>query len=131
MNDHPRRGQRSVSDQLHPDVYGVIIGLALLFAVAAWGFADGGYADLALTVVSGLVFIAIAIPLTIFLVGRRASGDNEHAAPFRDWFSGEFETSQERIKSSRAMVEILLPIAAVAFGMAIFAIMLHVVPQGA
>ena len=41
------------------------------------------------------------------------------------WLSGEFETWQGRLKGTDAAVEILLPIAAVAFGMTIFGILLH------
>ena len=39
-----------------------------------------------------------------------------------DWLSGEFETHTGPVRGSRATVEIILPIAAVAIGLTVFAI---------
>ena len=48
-----------------------------------------------------------------------------------DWTSGDFETWQGRLKGKDAAVQILLPIASVAFGMTLFAIIMHFTIGGA
>lgn len=121
MTDHHQS-----TDGLHGGVYIVIMGLACLFAIGAWGFADAGYTELVAAVVTGLIGMAIAIPITLALAGDREKPQDR--ASFRDWMRGEFETSSERLKGSQALVQILLPIAAVSFGIAMFAILVHVVP---
>jgi hypothetical protein len=127
MNDRPNGNS---TDRLHPGVYGVMIGLAAVFAIGAWGFADADYTNLVLVVVTGLIATAVAIPLALYLVTWR-DGQPGDQSSFKEWMAADFETPQDRVKSSRAMVEILLPIAAVAFGIAVFAIVLHLVPHAA
>jgi hypothetical protein len=82
-----------------------------------------------LVVVSGLFFIAMAIQSAIWLSSRaRQPRDSErHPSAFRDWASGEFNISGGHLKASNAAVQILLPLAAVAFGMTAFAIVVHLV----
>jgi len=41
------------------------------------------------------------------------------------WLAGEFDTNTGRVRGIAATVEIILPIAAVALGMAIFALVLY------
>jgi hypothetical protein len=45
--------------------------------------------------------------------------------PFASWRSCDLEISEGRVKGVGAMVEVLLPIVAVAFGMAVPALVLH------
>ena len=125
------RRNRRVSDHLHPFVYMAIVGLALWLVLSVWGFAGGGYTDFLLAVVSGFVFIAVALPYTLWRVWRKNQGPDaarENRESFRDWASGEFDTWQGRLKGANAAVEILLPIAAVAFGMTAFGIVWHFTP---
>jgi hypothetical protein len=119
---------RPVSEHLHSRVYMAIVGLALWFALSVWGFAGDGYTDYLLAVVSGFVFIAVALPNVLWRLWRKDQGPDtgrKNKESFRDWASDEFDTWQHRIKGAHAAVEILLPIAAVAFGMTAFGIVLH------
>ena len=126
------RRNRRVSKHLHPLVYLAIVGLALWLALSVWGFAGDYYADYLLVVVSGFVFIAVAIPSILWWMVRK----NQEPDPqpkdesFRDWASGEFDTWQDRVKGMNAAIEILLPIAAVAFGMTAFAIVMYFTAPG-
>jgi hypothetical protein len=122
------RHNRPVSDHLHPLVYKAMAGLALWFALSAWVFfGDTSYTALALAVVSLFLFITVAIPFAIWLAwrGSSASGAPADSQSFREWASGEFETWQCRVSGGEAAVEILLPLMAVAFGLFVFGLVLH------
>jgi hypothetical protein len=109
------------SDQLHPLVYKVAIGLVLCFVVSAWVFFDR-QADVGwlLAVASGLLLLAIVLPSILWRVWRKydrpASSEGE-TPPFRDWAAGEFNASDSSLKGSLAATDALLPIAAVGFGL--------------
>jgi hypothetical protein len=122
------RHNRPVFEHLHPLVYLAMGGLVLWFIAAAWSFADSPYADYLLVIVSGFMLIAMAIPLVLWCTwhrNRERDDARDHRQSFREWASGEFDIGHERLKSSEAVIEILLPLAAVAFGMTIFAIVTH------
>jgi hypothetical protein len=130
MSSDFHRRERPVSDRLHPLVFMAIVGLALWFVVSAWGFATDGYTDYLLAVVSGFILIAVALSYVLWRVWRKAQGpDPERGTArqeeFQQWVSGEFDTWQDRVTGANAAVQILLPLAAVAFGMTAFGIVLH------
>jgi hypothetical protein len=121
---------RAISKHLHPFAYEAIIGLALWYVLSVWlGFAGGSYTDYLLTVVSFFVFGALALPLITWRVwrhSRRPAAVRENAESFNDWALGEVDIGDSRVSGTTALVEILLPIAAVAFGMTAFAILARV-----
>jgi hypothetical protein len=122
MSEDPR----PVSSQLHPWVYAAISGLALCYVLSVWfGFAGDGDTDYLLTVASFFILGSLALPLVAWRVWRENSGAKRTAADegFRQWALGEFEIGQGHMRGATAAVEILLPIAAVAFGMLAFAIL--------
>lgn len=115
------------TDRLPYAVYGILIGFVAWMALAAWGFAGPGYANLSLTVVTGLLVVAIGIPFVLWRVGRanRDTKTDDMPEPFADWAAGDFETWQDRVKGRNAAAEIVLPIAAAAVGMTALAIVFH------
>lgn len=127
MENSSRNGP--VSDQLHPFVYMAAVGLVLLFAVSAWAsFDDGGYAGFILAVMSGFFFIAVVIPSTLWLIWRRdrdVDTARDEDISWRDWVRGQFDTYAGRRKATVAVIEILLPLAAVAFGMTGLGMVFH------
>ena len=134
-----RRSQQGVSDQLHPLIHLAAAGLLIWFVVAAWLlFGGSGYIELALTMISVLVFMAIAIPLALSrasLNTRRwdsaADGAGKTSESLGTWLRGQFATWTDQEKCSTAAVEILLPLAAVAFGITALGIVLELVRAGA
>ena len=127
FEDKPDRIRVRSTDRLPLVVYAVLGGLVLWLALAAWGFAGPGYADLSLTVITGFLIIVIAIPLVLWRVWRANSSpqaDGKHE-PFAEWAAADFETWQDRVKGGNAAAEIILPIAAAAVGMTAFAIVFH------
>jgi hypothetical protein len=122
------RHNRPVSDHLHPLVYKAMAGLALWFVLSVWiFFGEESYTALTLAVVSFFLFVTVAIPFTLWLAWRGSpiSGAHENSQTFHDWASGEFEIWQGRLSGAEATVELLLPLAAVAFGLTILGIVLH------
>jgi hypothetical protein len=116
-----------VTRRLHPRVYALMIGLALWLVLSVWLFAGNGVADYLLVIVSGFIVIAVALPFILSRVTRieDATVDDEPQS-FRDWSAADFDTWQGRLSGAQAATQILLPIAAVAIGMTVFGIALHV-----
>jgi hypothetical protein len=121
---------------LHPVIYLTILALAVWFVLSAWGgFGGNDQTDYLLVVVSGWVFVAVAIPCVLWRMATKRtakpsdSKDNSSAGSFRDWAAHDFETWQDRVRGAEAAIEILSPIAAVALGMMGFAIVLHLSVQ--
>jgi hypothetical protein len=127
MNTDVNR-RKSVSDRLHPMVRIAIVGLALWLALSVWGFARDSYTDYLLVIASGFFMGVLALAYALWRTSRKqqAADTSENTSPsFRQWASGEFDIWQGRIKGANAAVEILLPIAAVAFGMTAFGLVLY------
>src|SRR5262249_1125695 len=67
--------------------------------------------------------VLVGIPVILWLTWRRNTDLNEqhdNVAPYREWSSGSFETWTGGVSGREASMQILLPIAAVAFVMTIF-----------
>ena len=86
MSSDPKK---SIStDTLPPLVYAAVIGFVAWMVIAAWGFAGPGYADFSLAVVTGLLIVVIAIPLTLWLVWRVSNDEPpEDRMSFGQWRS--------------------------------------------
>jgi hypothetical protein len=114
------------SDGLHDLVYGFIVALSAWLVLSAWGFSFiGGGAGLVLAVVSALILFMVALSGALRHIWRKSSAKDARPAVRSSAaarLSGEFETHTGTVKGSRATIEILLPIAAVAFGLTAFAI---------
>jgi hypothetical protein len=122
---------RPVTNRLHPAVYTAIVGLALWLLLSVWFFAGAGVTDYLLAIVSGFVIVAVGLPLVLSRVGRGRTATRElDERPWRSWMRSDFDTWQGRLSGMHAAVQILLPIAAVAFGMTIFGVTLRLVAQG-
>ena len=122
---------RPVSNGLHPYVYAAIAALVLWFVLSVWlGFASDGYTDWLLVVVSGFLMILMAIPFVLSRVSRDNADDGSPRRSLRGWASCEFDTWQYRLTCRSAAVEVLLPVAAAAFGMTAFGVILLLVSHG-
>jgi hypothetical protein len=119
-------GARPVTRRLHPRVYGLVIALTMWFVLSVWLFAGGGVTDYLLFIVSAFIFVAVALPLVLSRVARIDDADDDAAGSYRKWAAADFDTWQGRLSGLQATVQILLPIAAVAIGMTILGVALHV-----
>lgn len=83
MENRQDRKNPQTTDQLHPWVYTALAGLGFWLVASAWiFFSQKGYLNLDLAVVSVLVFIVVAIPVMIHLVGQRADRSRSTGHPF-------------------------------------------------
>jgi hypothetical protein len=129
------RSRHDVADHLHPRIHMAAAGLLIWFVIAAWLlFGGSGYIDLALAMISVLVFMAMAIPLALWranLTAQRSAGFSHAAEPAPDtldkWLRGRFATWTDQESASTAAIEILLPLAAVAFGITALGIVFNLV----
>lgn len=118
----PVRLNQPTNDELHPLVYRSIIGLTIWLVLSVWMlFSRGEYEGLTLTVITLFFVVLVGIPVLLWLTWRRNVDPNErhsYVAPFTEWTSIESWTGS--VSGREAAIQILLPIAAVAFGMTIF-----------
>ena len=126
-NDRDRRPlpPPQTTSLLHSRVYTILMGLAAWLVMSVWMFSGGRPTDYLLAIVSGFIFAAIM--LQFILSRQRRTEDTDKQLPFRTWRSWDFDTWTGRLSGAQASAEILLPIAAVAFGMTAFGIVLHLV----
>lgn len=126
---------KPVFDQLHPGVYAGAVGLVAWFALAAWTLFDRqDDIGLPLMMASVLLLVAVLIPLALAWVWRRHGVDDRHpdAVTFREWRTGDFAVWGSRLHGTEAAIDMLLPLAAVAFGLTgigvVFLICSHFAP---
>jgi len=134
VQENRQQASERVVRDLHPAIYMALVGLTLWLGLAIWGFGYDGQTDYLLAIVSGFLFIAVAIPSTLALMVHRQKNSDERnssgEASFKEWMTGNFDTWQDRVKGRNAAVEVLLPMAAIAIGMTAFAIVLHFTEVG-
>jgi hypothetical protein len=134
VQENRQQASERVVRDLHPAIYMALVGLTLWLGLAIWGFGYDGQTDYLLAIVSGFLFIAVAIPSTLALMVHRQKNLDERKssgeASFQEWMTGNFDTWQDRVKGRNAAVEVLLPMAAIAIGMTAFAIVLHFTAVG-
>lgn len=131
--DEPH-SNRPVSDDLHPAVYWTMIALAAWFVMSAWVlFGTDRYANYLEAVVTGLFTMAIVLPAAIFYIWRREvphqEQETDRPSSWREWLRLDLQTWDSRLRASEATVLVLLPIAAVAFGLTAIGIVYQVIPH--
>jgi hypothetical protein len=108
-------------DQLHPNVYRSAVGLVAWFAISAWVLFDrGGDIELSLAMVSVLFLVAVGLPWVLSLAWRKSQmPDQQHPQQlsFHDWSSGDLAVWGAKLRGMHAAIDMLLPFAAVAFGL--------------
>jgi hypothetical protein len=130
MSDRSLPHDRPTSGRFHPHVYRLLAGLAAWFVLSAWCFAGGGQTDLALTAVTGLFVVSVGIPSLLALARRHHPPDPstdraDKTGRFDQWAARDVDLQTGPVKGKLAAIETALPIAAVAFGMTAFALVLH------
>lgn len=111
--------RQPASDQLHPLVFKLAVGMVLCFVVAAWAFFDRQH-DISelLAFASLLLLIAVALPAVLWRVWRREQkGAVGEASRFHHWAARDFMVWGGQLKGSHAAIDALLPLAAVVCGM--------------
>lgn len=123
--DHHSLSAHHVSNGLHPAIFRAMVAMAAIYLVSAWfGFGRGGHVDYILFIITGFVALWIGI-LGVAAVAWRHNRvwQPTHADDLEEWEEEEFDIGQGHMTGRAALVEILLPLGAVAFGMMAFAIL--------
>ena len=111
---------RPVFDQFHPSIYAAAVGLVAWFAIAAWILFDRtNDIALPLAMVSVLLLVAVLLPWSLSLVWHKhhaAHLGHPNRISLHDWRVGDFAVWDSKLRSSHAAIDMLLPLAAVAFG---------------
>jgi len=130
MNAEPHQNHgstqpaRPVTAWLHPRVYTVLIVLTAWFAVAVWSFVGAGLVDYLLVIVSGFIFVTMALILNLSRVGR-TDDPADKPPPLREWARWDYETWAGRLPGAQAATQILLPIVAAAVGMTVIGLIFY------
>lgn len=122
--DTPRPAQR-----LHPAICGIIAALVLLFAASILGFAAARSQNYLLVIAAAFALGAFGLPFQLWRVQRHGHDPRDTALSPRslaNWLDNDIEVWGSRMRGRDAATAILLPIAAGAFGMLCFAIVLRV-----
>jgi hypothetical protein len=116
---------KPVFDHLHSNIYAAAVSLVVWFALAAWLFFDRRFGRpsevaLQLTMVSVLFFVAVLLLWSLSQVWKRHRMPHDAHSPktsFRDWRGGDFAVWGSKVHGKDAAIDMLLPFAAVAFGL--------------
>lgn len=112
---------KPVFDQLHPNIYRAAVGFVVWFAVAAWILFDRrSDIELPLIMVSVLLLMAVLVPWSLSLVWKKYEWPHQahpHKTAFRDWKEADFAVWGSKLHGMHAAIDMLLPFAAMAFGL--------------
>ncbi len=102
------------------------------FAPAAWAFFDR-QKDVALprAIASVLLLVAVGLPWSLSLVWKKHQKPflgHPQGLRFRDWRAGDFSVWGGKLHAMHAAVDMLLPLAAVAFGLTALGIVFLISP---
>ena len=121
MAKEPVAHNSPVFDQFHPTIYRTAVGLVVWFAAAAWILFDRqSDIGLPLAMVSVLLLVAVVLPWSLSLVWRKHQLPYErhrNRISFHDWRTADFAVWGSRLHGTDAAIDMLLPLAAVAFGL--------------
>lgn len=125
-----RKTGRKLTSHLHHTVYLVAAALAIWLVLSVWLFAsNSGVTDYLLFIISGFILVVVSLVVILSRVGGKASKSQSAEPPLREWTDTDFDVGQGHLTSKQAATQILLPIAAVAFGMTLFGVVLLVVER--
>ncbi|KRR30066.1 hypothetical protein [Bradyrhizobium retamae] len=126
---------RPVFEQIHPSIYGAAVGLVAWFAAAAWILFDRqDDIGLLLAIISVLLLVAVLLPWSLSLIWKRHAKPHQphrDETSFHDWRIGDFAVWDSKIHGTQAAIDMLLPLAAVAFGLTAIGIVFLIIARAA
>jgi len=94
--------------------------------ISIWGFCGSGFTALVMAIVSLLIAVALGLASLVALTTRRRAGNGEPPdGSFQRWLGDGFEAHTGRLSGAAAAIQVILPLAAVSFGMTLFAVVHH------
>jgi hypothetical protein len=128
------QSNRPHRDHFHPLIYRIAGGLVVWFVLSAWILFDKhGYIELPLAFISILLLMAVGIPWILWRqrrkYGRAENAAGREAVSLRDWGHGDMDVCGARLHSADAAINLLLPLAAGAFGLTAIGIVFFLVAR--
>jgi hypothetical protein len=117
--------RRPTTRRLPRWVYRLVVLIVAWFALAVWIFAGPAVTDYLLFIVSGFIFVAMALVLILSRVNAEARR-REQPPPFQDRKRWDLDIFQSRLSMNEAALQILLPLGVAAFGMTAIGIVWHI-----
>jgi hypothetical protein len=120
MSTHSDRRNVPINVALHPRVYAAIVGLVLWLVASMWFFfGDGAHVGLILAMITVFFTIVTGIQTLIWLSWRHnaPAAAESRTESYHDWAMHPFSTWTEKLSGSAAVAQLMVPLAAVSFGM--------------
>jgi hypothetical protein len=122
---------KPVFDRLHPGIYRTVVGLIAWFTLMAWVLFDrSSDVSLSLMFVTLFFVVAVLLPWAMSVVWKKFQMPYERQSmptSFHDWRDGDFAVWGARLHASHAAIDVLLPLAAVSFGLTAIGIVFVIV----
>ncbi len=126
MTDPARQHEQPVHEELHPAVYKAVVGFTVWLVLSIWALFSGAYFGLMEAVITLFFVVLVGIPTLLWLSWRHNAEDkNNDSETFNEWLVHSFKSATGTVSGREATVQILLPIAAVSFGMTIFGLVYY------
>lgn len=125
----PRPAPDNLARGVHPAIYLVIVGLALVFIACAGTFAAHNDSYYVIAIACGFILAAIGLPYQLWRVRHHGHDPRNMSLSHRTlwgWLNADFDILETRIKGKDAAAAILLPIVAVSIGLLCLAIVMHI-----
>jgi hypothetical protein len=111
----------AIRSGFHPLIYKTAIALVALFVIAAWAAFDRqSDIELPLAILSVLLFVAVFLPYLLWRLWRTGQARPPTLKTnrgFWKWAEGSMKVGQGELRGRDAAIDMLLPLAAVAFGL--------------
>jgi hypothetical protein len=130
---YERRRNTLISREFPREIYWIIVGLGIWLAVSIWGFCGSGFTALVMAIVSLLIAVIVGLASLVALATRRRRPQDSEPpdGSFQRWLGDGFEAHTGRLSGAAAATQVILPLAAVSFGMTLFAVVHHLDVFGA
>jgi Na+/glutamate symporter len=106
-----------------------MIGLTVWLVVSIWVlFGSGNYTGLTFAMVTLFFVVVTGIPIVLWLAWRHNADPHDTrvtSEAFREWRAHDFTTWTGRLGAGEAVMQILLPLAAVSIGMTVFGLVYY------
>lgn len=100
---------RPSTNRLHRYVYRLGGALVASFILAIWSFANGGLVDYLLFIVSGFLFVTVALSLVLSRIPRGDTAAQPDREPsLSEWATWRYETWTGQLSGMAAAVQILV-----------------------
>lgn len=130
---YERRRNTLIAREFPREIYWIIIGLGIWLAISIWGFCGSGFTALVMAIISLLIAVAVGLASVVALATRRRRAPDSEPpdGSFQRWLGDSFEAHTGRLSGAAAAIQVILPLAAVSFGMTLFAVVRHLDVFGA